>query len=1093
MKTLAMHKFFSMFEIGHSGFRVFFEQWIRVRHRWLILMFLLFDFRYLDTPNIPVLGWSSLLIYTCFLLFYETKRRFGDNQYLRKFRIYVDIVLFSTIIISAGNLHTPLYILFVIPLIAAGRYFGPKSVLFPFLIINLALTILFFTKLSPDIYLPVALVQYLWFIGFRLTILTLITLVAIREWEETQLFNNIFNIYKGKNRYYFDDSVYKAVLTEVKQALHKNNINVFIHLVDPHTNQLTIQTTNNPEFDWQDQNGISISSNPVVAHVYRTGKAYICNNTPCNAAHPPILPDTRSVISAPIILSYTAEKTKSGTSYRPKHITGVLSVESPYAREFTNDELRTLKFLADHTSNLLFRSILIETNRKITSSLNLKEILNHIFIQTRRLIKFKYGLIFLYDEDKKALIFEQQLGYNHAVVDDIKLWHFSADESITGYLINKAEKLRYGQISQRQIQSKYPQIPFAKSLNSYLGVRLSYKGQIVGAFVLVSDEKNFFSDRDEELLTAIGIQAAIGIHHARTFEAQEKRKQLRTFESKTNAILGKELDVKQTIEKILHIGLELTGADGGQILIVDKKEKKLIAERHINFDFKETAHTELLAKECHVINGIVPFFHHGNIQSEYGNKFLYNRYVKERFQSLGAVRLDFPEDYIGTISFYSLKKNAFTRDQIDFLHKLADQAVHAIKNAIHYSQLKRLYAIQDKLNESLDLNQIIREINKAFESLACSIFIRNGQKLYCKASTGIQGVEKKDLQQVVYDINDHNLTSYVGRTGKAVRIYNETDENELAAIDPVLLQRKAPKFKETEVMQRLLMVPLLSKTGISGVIRLVNSKNFSFTFDDERTLQIIANKLADRIENDMLLIKLDHSAEYFQLERLASVGLLASGVAHQMNTPLGTINNCANTLLKNASDNRNGHYKALKMISEEACRASDILQKLMVFPGSTVTDRTFIDINHEVLRIIELSKHELEIRRIKVKKKLLPKLPRVFMKTNDLVDVLSNIIINAYQEMPYGGILRINTKLIGKVIHIELSDTGNGIPQDRIHRIFYPFYTTKEEAGGTGLGLYWCLRTIKKYQGDITVNSSRGKGSTFVVKIPIGEENYEQT
>jgi signal transduction histidine kinase len=232
--------------------------------------------------------------------------------------------------------------------------------------------------------------------------------------------------------------------------------------------------------------------------------------------------------------------------------------------------------------------------------------------------------------------------------------------------------------------------------------------------------------------------------------------------------------------------------------------------------------------------------------------------------------------------------------------------------------------------------------------------------------------------------------------------------------------------------------------------------------------------------------------QLLQAQKLSSVGALASSVAHEFNNILTTIINYARLALRTSADEAT-RTQALERILKGSQRAATIINSMLGFARNTSTQREETDIAALVDEVLILTDKDLSKHRIHVEKKFHGR-PRAWVVPAQVEQVLLNLIINARQAMPRGGHLRIE---LGEnqrthMVELKVSDTGVGIPPDRLRLIFEPFYTTKEPDanghGGTGLGLSVCRQIIDQHHGRIRVESLVGKGATFTVKLPQGSD-----
>ena len=220
-----------------------------------------------------------------------------------------------------------------------------------------------------------------------------------------------------------------------------------------------------------------------------------------------------------------------------------------------------------------------------------------------------------------------------------------------------------------------------------------------------------------------------------------------------------------------------------------------------------------------------------------------------------------------------------------------------------------------------------------------------------------------------------------------------------------------------------------------------------------------------------------------QTEKLTSLGLLAAGVAHEVNTPLAVISNYIQMLAKQMPEG-DPRQSLIDKIVKQTFRASEIVNNLLNFSRTGAAEAASVDVNRVVEETLSLVAHPLKSAQIQVVKELGDALPPVHGSANKLQQVFLNLFLNARDAMPGGGMLEVRTGAHNGSVEIEIADTGGGIPREDIHRIFDPFFTTKSNGRGTGLGLSVSYGIIKEHAGKIDVRSTPGKGTAFHVEFP---------
>jgi PAS domain S-box-containing protein len=223
-------------------------------------------------------------------------------------------------------------------------------------------------------------------------------------------------------------------------------------------------------------------------------------------------------------------------------------------------------------------------------------------------------------------------------------------------------------------------------------------------------------------------------------------------------------------------------------------------------------------------------------------------------------------------------------------------------------------------------------------------------------------------------------------------------------------------------------------------------------------------------------------------EKLASIGKLAAGVAHEINNPLGGILNCLYNLRKGAvSSDRQEEY--LVSMDDGLRRVQKIVRQLLDFSQQHEPELNVTDINGVVERVLVLTNHALLENHIRLEKQLGTNLPFLMVDAHMMEQVLMNLILNAIQAIKGHGTITLRTRLLDGACAIEVHDSGSGIPPHVLPRIFDPFFTTKGTGEGTGLGLSVSLGIIERHGGQILVESEVGKGTVFTVCLPLRDRS----
>jgi len=225
--------------------------------------------------------------------------------------------------------------------------------------------------------------------------------------------------------------------------------------------------------------------------------------------------------------------------------------------------------------------------------------------------------------------------------------------------------------------------------------------------------------------------------------------------------------------------------------------------------------------------------------------------------------------------------------------------------------------------------------------------------------------------------------------------------------------------------------------------------------------------------------------QLLQADKLASLGQLSAGVAHEINNPLGLILGYTQLMLREEPD-FSQKYEDLKTIEKHTRNCKAIVEALLNFARKTETKKVLVDVNGAIEQVITVIRHQFELSGIAVRTRYDSDLPQVLGDTEKLKQVVMNLIMNARQSISQTGQINVSTRYDTRnhEIVIAVEDTGSGIPPHVITRIFDPFFTTKPTGQGTGLGLSVSYGIVKEHGGEITIDSEPEKGSLFSVNLP---------
>jgi two-component system NtrC family sensor kinase len=251
-----------------------------------------------------------------------------------------------------------------------------------------------------------------------------------------------------------------------------------------------------------------------------------------------------------------------------------------------------------------------------------------------------------------------------------------------------------------------------------------------------------------------------------------------------------------------------------------------------------------------------------------------------------------------------------------------------------------------------------------------------------------------------------------------------------------------------------------------------------------KALQESADELERKVEERTAELR-RMQAQMIQSEKMVAIGKLAAGVAHEINNPLTGVLTNSSLMLEDMGDDHPWR-EDIQTIVNETLRCRKIVKGLLDFSRQTKPQRTLLDLNQVVEDTLSLVRNQTVFRNTKLVYELDPHLPTVLADADQMRQVVLNIVLNAAEAMVQGGELRVASSAdpAAKAVELRISDTGPGIPDEVRARIFEPFFTTKKT--GTGLGLAVAYGIIERHHGRIRIESARGRGTTFIVSVPIG-------
>lgn len=357
-----------------------------------------------------------------------------------------------------------------------------------------------------------------------------------------------------------------------------------------------------------------------------------------------------------------------------------------------------------------------------------------------------------------------------------------------------------------------------------------------------------------------------------------------------------------------------------------------------------------------------------------------------------------------------------------------------------------------------------------------------------------RSVHERVLQSIIQNYSDavialDNDNKIFFWNKGAERIFGYTAEEMLGkTVDPII---------PTELKEKGELQWLIEETLKKGYIE--NYETERITKDGRRIVVNLSRSLIKDESGEILgsiaiirdVTKMKELEKQIQhSDKLALVGQIAAGIAHEIGTPLNVISGNAEYIIMEYGED-NPYKEELETIISQAERIANLIRQLLEFARPRKPNYRTVNVNRELYHVIELLKHQFERANIKLKLKLQEDIPTIYADCSQIHQVFLNIIVNAIQAISQNGVVEIETFARDGYVNIKFKDNGIGILPEHMDKIFEPFFTTKEAGKGTGLGLAVSKRIVDEHGGKIEVESTFGKGATFIVKFPIYTKDEE--
>jgi signal transduction histidine kinase len=543
-------------------------------------------------------------------------------------------------------------------------------------------------------------------------------------------------------------------------------------------------------------------------------------------------------------------------------------------------------------------------------------------------------------------------------------------------------------------------------------------------------------------------------------------------------VIHSTLEAEEALQLIVSEGVRLVRASSGSVVLINPTSGFL--EIHASQNLPAPARR----LQLRVGEGITGWV------ARHGKPALVNdvgqdpRYVAARrgVKSELAVPLEVNGETRGVLNMDSDRPDAFSADDLELLQELAVQAAKVIQNTWLYEQLRlkvhlfeSLASVSRTINSTLNLDEALRAITREacdlMRARMCSLMMLDdkGEWLDLRASHGAGPAYVKKPRLSV----DESLLGVVVRRKKPMQVANVQASTRYQRVD----------VARQEGLVSLLSVPLLFAEQAIGTLNVYTGRPYNFSNEEIRILGALAELSAIAIEKARLYERIvDVEEQMRQNEKLSALGLLAAEVAHEIRNPLTVMKLLYHSLNLKFPDS-DPRAKDNKIIEAKIEHLNKIVEQILDFARTTEPNLAPVNLNELVDELGLLVRHKLANQNIEMARRLQLDLPPVMGDAPQLEQAFLNLILNAAEAMPDGGMLTVKTRAAKSRVIIEFKDTGGGMTEEMQKQAFTAVLSTTK-AKGTGLGLAIVGRIVETHHGTIQIKSRSGRGTAMIISLP---------
>jgi len=667
--------------------------------------------------------------------------------------------------------------------------------------------------------------------------------------------------------------------------------------------------------------------------------------------------------------------------------------------------------------------------------------------------------------------------------------------SLEGSVVKVGQPIRIDNIAR---QTKFTSVN--PGVQSKLAVPMCSHGEVVGVISLESNQVGAFSVFDENLLVLLADQVAAVLER---LDLESRAQRYARFLQQVSGIIREVVacpDVPSIAQKTAQLVAQHFGYEMVLVMLLDESRQELVAEGAAGFGVQGFPQGLRYASARGVL-GEVLSTGKSTLLTDVRRYAGYTPMPGWEPGSQVCVPLFSSHDVYGLINVESQQRDAIPQDHLIFVEALAAALSGLILHVRHYQELSESVRQLEVLRETaldisaeLDLNVLLKRVIKRVKELA-------------DARGAEFGLVDQKNQEVEILLSENPWQDY---TGYKFPLMKGITGRVAALGEPVVIGdynawsgRTAEKYSAP--FSTAAGVPLKIGGDVVGTLVVQDDRpTRHFTDEDILILELLAPQLVIYIHNARLYQELEERIKAQELveerlirsAKLAAVGEMAAGVAHELNNPLTTVTGFAELIL-DALPNGSPEYEDMTLVLKEAHRARGVVRRLLDFSRQSEVLWVEVDINELLSNVLALVHHMAQTSGVDVRVELWDELPRIRADRNQMQQVFLNLIHNAIQAMPKGGQLVLRTQVGQREGHpwiaVNVQDNGEGIKAGDLAKVFAPFFTTKPSGVGTGLGLSVSYGIVSDHGGYIDVESQEGVGSTFTVWLPVDGPEEKQT